>query len=205
MPLDEHAVRRWNQGQHAYAHYRAYLGAKPEEYRLGMADLVYLKNAHGGYAMISESPLTLPAKLRHYEEALRECSVDPGFGFPLGLIAEADYRRARSRMLAFAGLPARPEARITGVGTVLAVALLHHHFPAIVPLFGWGRVGDPAFEPGGFLPGQSVPPLLAAYGDRIDATRLALQRNPVLTVRELDGRRYVAGADAAVIFGRHRV
>ncbi len=188
MPTDKRAVSNWNRAQHPYAHYMAYIAAKPtaSKFTLTFADLVFVKNFRGSIATIAEPVATFEAKIAMYEAALRACAGDPAFALTLSTIPAADYSRVRDRIVAFAALPNNPAAKISVFGVESASALLHFHFPNVVPIL------DKRALNGSNVAGikvdkyNNVTNLLDLYPTLIDAFRNQLVARPAKTLRDLD-------------------
>ena len=186
MPTSPRAVSQWVRADHAYSHYEAYLRSKPTPLVLSFTDLVYVKNFKGGASTITESMATLPDKLAHYAASLRAFAGDPSSHLSLGAVPAADFPRISKAMMDFVELPEKKAADISGFGCSFASALLHFHFPMLVPILdkralnGSGLAGLEVDRYG------NVTNLLTLYPALIDNFRKRLQANPALTLRELD-------------------
>ncbi len=179
--IDEAAERRWQKARHSYGYYQAYIESKPDTYRLGLLDLLYVGNFKGGQATTSEPAGSLRRKLEVYTEALR--SIHNDFGArTLRELNNGELGTLINQCDEFLGLTLVPGTHIDGVGASYASALLHFHFPDLLPildsrvLVGAGIVPADADEQ---ADAHHYPELLT-----YTHTRLAANQNMSLT--ELD-------------------
>jgi hypothetical protein len=176
----------WDRAEHAYQHYFHYLASKPDRYALSFTDLVYVKNFKGGSTVIAEPVATLTGKLQQYEQALREASKERPFSLALSELDDEDYPKVRDKIVAFAALSQRPEARINGFGVSFSSALLHFYFPRLVPILDRRAVNGANLKGIEVDAQDQVTNLLQLYPMLIDFFRLKLAENTKLTLRELD-------------------
>lgn len=180
------AAGNWDRAEHAYQHYLDYVARKPDKYALTFTDLVYVKNFKGGSTVIAEPRATIAAKLQLYEQALRAASRNAAFSRALGDLDDQDYLNARERIVDFAALSERPEARISGFRVSFSTALLHFHFPRIVPILDRRAVNGANLKGIEVDAQNQVTNLLQLYPALIECFRLKLKSNAKLTLRELD-------------------
>lgn len=183
---------------HAYEHYLVYLATKTPPLALTFTDLIYVANFKGGSATVAEPVGTLAVKLAHYSDRLQLFARDPASRLSLGAVPDADYPRIRAAMVAFAALPESPETDISGLGSSFASALLHFHFPRLVPIL------DRRALSGSVLGGLTV----SAYGQVTNALQLypaltdychqRLRLAPAMTLRELERALRQTAEDTAV-------
>jgi len=186
MAASAKAAGTWDRAEHAYQHYLHYVAGKPDTYALSFTDLVYVKNFKGGSTVIAEPIATLAAKLQHYEKALRTASNDCTFSRALSDLEDGDYLKVREKIVAFAALSQRPEARINGFGVSFSSALLHFYFPRLVPILDRRAVNGANLKGIEVDAQDQVTNLLQSYPALIDYFRLKLTENGKLTLRELD-------------------
>ncbi len=191
MPIDNRAVTNWSRAQHAYEHYRQFIAAKSSRYALSFADLAFVKNFKGGSALIAEPVATFAAKLHHYEQALSACAADPAFSLTLSTIPAGDYSRVRKLILDFVTLPEARASDIAGFGCSFASALLHFHFPLVVPILDKRALNGSGVQGLQVDSYNNVQNLLALYPALIDACRTRLQQQTTLTLRELDRQLFI--------------
>lgn len=186
MPTDPRAEANWARADNAYQQYLRYISVKPDRVALTFTDLVYLKNFKGGSAVIGESVATSSEKLARYEQSLRACMSAPEFQKTLRNLTDAEYLRARKRIVAFVDLVNSPETDINGFGESFASALLHFYFPSLVPILDRRALNGSGLE-GLKVNGQDqVTNLLALYPALIDYFRDRLRSEASLTLRSLD-------------------
>jgi hypothetical protein len=186
MLIDHRAEGQWNRAQHAYDHYQQFINAKSDRYALSFADFACVKNFKGGSATIAEPVATFAPKLLNYERAIRLCAADPAFGLTLSTILIQDYARVRNLIVDFGTLSETAASHINGFRCSFASALLHFHFPRVVPILDKRALngsGVPGIQVDRF---NNVTNLLALYPKLIDACRARLLQRPNLTLRELD-------------------
>lgn len=60
----------------AMSHFQEHIRTKKLIWELSLVDLLHVSNFKGGNASITEPMATLPAKLKHYESALRDIETN---------------------------------------------------------------------------------------------------------------------------------
>lgn len=186
MPIDPRAISKWRRANNAYQHYLQYMAEKPDRLALTFTDLLYVKNFKGGNSVIEEPTATAGTKLAHYEQAIRSFNAVPGAQLTLAQLDDGQYELAREKMVAFAGLPIKLEAKIKGFSVSFASALLHFYYPNLVPILD-RRALNGSLISGLSINGQGqVTNLLDLYPALIDYFRGRLREDPLLTLRALD-------------------
>lgn len=186
MPIDAKAVATWERAAHAYSHYQSYLVEQPSRFSLSFTDLVYVKNFKGGSTVIGESLQSLPAKLGQYTESLRGLGAMREFSKSLPVLTSEEYVHVKEGIIAFVRLATAPETKINGFGVSFASALLHFHFPRLVPILDRRALNGAGIE--GILTDSQgqVKNLISFYPQLLDYTRQRLVGSPTLTIRSLD-------------------
>lgn len=191
MPKKSRAEGQWDRASHAYSHYEAYLNIKPKRHDLSFTDLVYVKNFKGGSATIAEPMCKFADKLSYYTKGIHDIALDPAGGSSLGILKETDYERIKNAIVGFATLPEQKVADISGFGCSFASALLHFHFPLLVPIL------DKRALNGSDLKGLTVDKqgnvtnLLELYPALIDYFRSRLKKDSQLKLRDLDRELFI--------------
>jgi hypothetical protein len=182
---------KWDRASHAYSHYEVYLNIKPKLHDLSFTDLVYVKNFKGGSATITEPMCKFADKISYYTEGIHDIALDSAGGSSLGILEETEYERIKNKIVRFATLPEQKKADISGFGCSFASALLHFHFPLLVPILdkralnGSGLYGLTVDKQG------NVTNLLELYPALIDYFRLRLKNDLLLTLRDLDRELFI--------------
>ncbi|WP_312589718.1 hypothetical protein [Comamonas terrigena] len=186
MPTDAKAIATWERASHAYSHYQSYLAAQTQRHSLSFTDLVYVKNFKGGSTVIGEPIESLPAKLSRYSDSLARLGRTQDFAQTLPSLSSEAYARVKNEIIGFVGLATDASTKISGFGVSFSSALLHFHFPALVPILdrralnGAGIKGIKTDSQG------QVKDLISFYPQLLDYSRQKLRDNPALSMRTLD-------------------
>lgn len=186
MPTDAKAIATWERAAHAYSHYQSYLAKQPQRFLLSFTDLVYVKNFKGGSTVIGEPLDSLPVKLARYSEALKRLGGTREFSETLPSLTGEAYVRAKEGIIAFVGLATDPTTKINGFGVSFASALLHFHFPGLVPILDRRALNGAGIEGIKTDSQGQVKNLISFYPQLLDYTRKRLSEGPMLTMRSLD-------------------
>lgn len=191
MPIDKQAKTNWCRAQQAYEHYQCFIAAKPSRYALSFADLAFVKNFKGGNAIIAEPVSTFSAKLTIYEKALQACADDSAFSLTLATIAPKDFPRIQKQIVDFVTLPEASASHIAGFGCSFASALLHFHFPLIVPILDKRALNGSGIQGLEVDSANNVKNLLDLYPELINYCRACIRKQPSLTLRTLDSQLFI--------------
>lgn len=128
------AKGRWEKADISYHNYLKYIQRKGDKYALSLIDLLYVSNFKGGNASINESESSVNQKLERYSSLMRE--IQEEFGERrLAELTREDIVRLKEQAGAFLNLTARDSSHsIDGFKSSYASALLHFHFPNLIPI-----------------------------------------------------------------------
>jgi hypothetical protein len=126
------AEQRWERADKtAYRYYMDHLRKKKNRFALTLEDLFYVRNFKGGNATINESPDELPAKLKKLSEKLKNFHKTFN-GKSLPQISKSDLQKLIKQAQDF--IKFDKIVKINGFGPSFASALLHFHFPELIPI-----------------------------------------------------------------------
>ena len=125
---------RWEKADIGYQNYAAYLRRKPLPYDLSLIDLLYVSNFKGGNASIQESESSINQKLKKYSDDIQK--IADRFGKRnLRDLNEIDLKFLQTSCIEFLNLVKKDSLfRIDGFGSSYTSALLHFHFPKLIPI-----------------------------------------------------------------------
>jgi hypothetical protein len=125
---------RWEKADISYRNYAAYLMRKPLPYDLSLIDLLYVSNFKGGNASVQEGESRINLKLKKYSDIIRK--VAERFGNRnLRDLNEIELKSLQKFSAEFLTLARKDSLfRIDGFGSSYTSALLHFHFPTLIPI-----------------------------------------------------------------------
>ncbi len=125
---------RWEKADISYQNYVAYLRRKPLPYDLSLIDLLYVSNFKGGNASIQEAESNINQKLKKYSDDIQK--IADRFGKRnLRDLNEIDLKFLQTSCIEFLNLVKKDSLfRIDGFGSSYTSALLHFHFPKLIPI-----------------------------------------------------------------------
>ncbi|WP_116125849.1 hypothetical protein [Lewinella sp. IMCC34183] len=130
--MDKGSERRWENLNVALENYRLYLGRKSDDV-LTLIDLLHISNFKGGNASITEPEAEIARKLPEYER--RMDAIRNEFG-TMGLANLSNQQRASlvKMVKKTLELSSNEQFCIRGFGPSYLSALLHAHFPDLIPI-----------------------------------------------------------------------
>jgi hypothetical protein len=125
---------RWEKADISYLNYVAYLMRKSLPYDLSLIDLLFVSNFKGGNASIQEEESSINLKLKTYSDIIRK--VEECFGNRnLRELSEIELKSLQKFSTEFLALVRKDSLfRIDGFGSSYTSALLHFHFPTLIPI-----------------------------------------------------------------------
>ena len=176
----------WQMLDEAMSHFQAHIASKKDRCSLTIVDLLYVSNFKGGNASITEPIQSLPLKLKPYESAL--LGIDKPFIIKeLVNLDDGKTNELKLHCKQFLELTTKPNSEIRGFGPSYASALLAAHFPNVIPILDRRALNGAGIKVDKDSQGQ-VKNIIGHYGDLIDAFRVELQKNPGMTLRQIDRR-----------------
>ena len=124
--------KRWENLNVALENYRLYLNRK-QGTKLSIIDLLYISNFKGGNASITEEEASIKGKLPEYDKQLN--LIREAFGnAELRDLSEASLKLLIERVEETLQLAFSEKTCIRGFGPSYLSALLHVHFPDLIPI-----------------------------------------------------------------------
>jgi hypothetical protein len=126
---------RWEKYQLSYDLLISYINSKREDrkYELDIVDLMYVRNFKGGSASINEDEEKLKKKLIKYSILIKSIS-EMYLTESLFDLSEDQMQKLKNIAVKFIYLSKEEETKIKGFGPSFTSALLHAHFPKLLPI-----------------------------------------------------------------------
>jgi len=174
----------WEMLNEAMSHFQEHIRNKKFTCKLSLVDLLHVSNFKGGNASITEPIATLPAKLEHYEIALKD--IETTFKEKsLSSLTEEELTQLTGRCADFLALTTKPKSKIRGFGPSYASALMAAHFIDLIPVLDRRALNGAGISVKTDS-NRQVKNIANHYAELIRAFRSALRLSPEMTLRELD-------------------
>lgn len=175
---------QWKKKDVSYQNYIHYIKKKPKRFELTLIDLLYLRNFKGVNASIHEKENLVNAKLKKYSENLRIIHKEFGDRQLRGLSKE-ELRLLKSKAQSFICLTLHNSMAIDGFKTSYASALLHFHFPNLIPILDRRVLAGVGIDAKKDTQGQVIN-IENYYPALIDKFYIHLKANPTKSLRDYD-------------------
>lgn len=186
MDASKRAASQWDRAQSAYDYYAGFISSKSDRYALSVVDLVFVRNFKGGSTIVCEPEASLKSKIQLYENDLRDFAKKWA-NFPsLGKVSEASYGGLRDDIVAYVSLPMRNRYHIKGFAHSFVSALLHFHFPNLVPILDKRALNGCGIQGLKVGYGGNVTNMVELYPHLIDEFRSKLVADPSASLRSID-------------------
>ena len=181
---------RWEKADISYRNYVAYLTRKPLPYDLSLIDLLYVSNFKGGNASIQEEESSINQKLKKYSDIIRK--VAERFGSRnLRDLNEIELKSLQKFCAEFFTLVRRDSLfRIDGFGSSYTSALLHFHFPALIPILDRRVLNGAGINAEVNAQGQVID-IERYYPELIQYFHRELRNRPEIDLRGLDKELFI--------------
>jgi hypothetical protein len=181
---------RWEKADISYRNYVAYLRRKPLPYDLSLIDLLYVSNFKGGNASIQEDESRINLKLKKYSDIIRK--VAERFGNRnLRDLSEIELKSLQKFSAEFLILVRTDSLfRIDGFGSSYTSALLHFHFPTLIPILDRRVLNGAGINAEINAQGQ-VKEIERYYPELIQYFHRELRNRPEIDLRALDKELFI--------------
>jgi hypothetical protein len=181
---------RWQKADISYQNYVAYLKRKPLPYDLSLIDLLYVSNFKGGNASIQEEEKRINLKLKAYSEIIKK--VAERFGHRnLRDLNEVELKSLQKFSAEFLTLVKKDSLFcIDGFGSSYASALLHFHFPTLIPILDRRVLNGAGINAEINAQGQVID-IERYYPELIQYFHRELQKRPEKDLRTLDKELFI--------------
>lgn len=181
---------RWEKASISYENYLRYVSRKQDRFELSLIDLLFVSNFKGGNAAIHEPDVTVNQKLQRYSTLMRQIHREFG-GRMLRNLTTQEIATLKNRANQFVDLTtARGANSIDGFKSSYASALLHFHFPDLVPILDRRVLNGAGIAVEVNREGQVIR-IERYFPALVDKFHLELQKRPNLTIRTLDKKYFV--------------
>jgi len=179
----------WEMLNEAMSHFQSYIQSKQDRCSLSFVDLLHVSNFKGGNASITEPISSLPAKLKTYEQKLKD--IDAQFGSKkLKNLNEEETKNLILLCNDFSTLATNKETKIRGFGPSYGSALLAAHFMELIPVLD-RRILNGAGIKVEYDSQKQVKNISKHFGELIIACQKELESRHSLSLRELDKEWFV--------------
>jgi hypothetical protein len=181
---------RWEKADISYRNYVAYLRRKPLPYDLSLIDLLYVSNFKGGNASIREDESRINLKLKKYSDIIRK--VAERFGNRnLRDLSEIELKSLQKFSAEFLILVRKDSLfRIDGFSSSYTSALLHFHFPTLIPILDRRVLNGAGINAEINAQGQ-VKEIERYYPELIQYFHRELRNRPEIDLRALDKELFI--------------
>ena len=181
---------RWEKADISYQNYAEYLRRKPLPFDLSLIDLLYISNFKGGNASIQESELSINQKLKKYSDDIHK--IEDRFGKRnLRDLNEIDLKFLQTSCIDFLNLVKKDSLfRIDGFGSSYTSALLHFHFPKLIPILDRRVLNGAGIKAKTNKQGQIVD-IERYYPELIQYFHRELGNRPEIELRNLDKELFI--------------
>ena len=181
---------RWEKADISYQNYAEYLRRKPIPYVLSLIDLLYVSNFKGGNASIQESESSINQKLKRYSDDIQK--IADRFGERnLRDLNEIDLKFLQTSCIDFLTLVNKDSLfRIDGFGSSYASALLHFHFPKLIPILDRRVLNGAGIKAKTNKQGQIID-IEIYYPELIQYFHGELEKRPEIELRNLDKELFI--------------
>lgn len=135
--MDKHfpkrALTQWQKSEISLQNYQNYLHRKKDKFHFTIIDLLYISNFKGGNATINEEEQELEKKLKKYSELFIQ--IDNKFkNQTLAQTTNFDFENLKEYAKLILKLCQTEDTAIDGFKASFLSALLHSHFPNLIPI-----------------------------------------------------------------------
>ena len=183
MPIDSKAITRWERARSSYDYYMTFLHTKQTR-TLSLLDLIFVSNFKGGNATVCEPQGDIPAKLQFYDAIIE--ALFEGYGRRhLGALKKTEVDQLASMCDQALALTCKSESNILGFGPSRVSALLHFHFPDLIPILDRRALNGAGIRVEVDSQKQVIR-MEQHYGSLIRYCHARLRANPGLSLHTLD-------------------
>lgn len=173
----------WDKANVSYKNYLHYIGRKTDKFELSLIDLLFVGNFKGGNASIHEEEPKVDSNLKKYSKRLRD--IYNKFGDrPLRDLSNEELESLKKKAKSFVCLTLHKDTSIYGFGSSYASALLHFHFPSLVPILDRRVLNGLGIAK--VLPKRQVKNIEDYYCTLIDHFYGHLKEHPSISLRDHD-------------------
>lgn len=129
----EALINQWQKANISYQNYLNYIRRKEKKFELTYVDLLYVSNFKGGNASINEDENSVNGKLKEYSKHLTVISQEFGKKYLKDLPNE-ELESLKNKASSFIKLTLSNSTSIDGFRCSYASAMLHFHFPNLIPI-----------------------------------------------------------------------
>jgi hypothetical protein len=185
----EALINQWQKANISYQNYLNYIGRKGERVELTYIDLLYVSNFKGGNASINEDEASVNEKLKEYSKHLR--ALDQEFGAKyLKDLSNEELESLKNKALSFIKLTLSNSTSIDGFRCSYASALLHFHFPNLIPILDRRVLNGIGIKVEKNKQGQVIS-IERYYPELITRFYNHLRDNPNKSLREFDKENFI--------------